>query len=716
MASEYSVNIKLNTSEVKKDLKTIGTEISNLGRKTTGSKKRILTTDADDQLLRDLGIKTRKFARTINPILNKADKVAAKGGMLALPDSKMLNAQVKGIKRLETSADITAKHAERKAKAEERSAKFSTEAMKANQASAKAGVAHARKLARMSGDTGFTAAQFGPQLPMQGPRMFGQAFDPTGGSSALNFSRSGRLLQGPAGSSPNTFGNLRRRFGPRRGFDFGSAAISGGFPLLFGQGPIGAIAGGLGGGIGGMFGQMGGFAGGIAATALVQQVQTFIDSTSKLGQAMSSLTPDTNALAQAMGIVGTQEEKRIQAIEKLNGKQAALTAAMDKMRETIGDKEVDRLKAFGETTRLIGNEFAIAMTKMQAFGVRFINLFDKIFGLSASAEKSQRDRAIENSTNPEILRIQSEIEEVKKGRMRGSRRDKRLKVLRDELKVLGDQEVKTNKIAAKNETDRLTLEASLRATTDKTKLLQDTLQFGEQEAQIRQRILQFERDSGVVLDANGKKRIRDAMELERSLQRQVDFTKAIGASFRDSFRDAITGATSFGQAMSNVLNTIRDRLINMYLDQMFAQATMGRKGGGGIFGNLLGGLLGGVFGGGGFSITGGATNTALTSAQQIAKDTAMYGNTFPAGSFANGGFAQRGKSYLVGERGPELFTPGATGGQISPMGSTNIVVNVDASGSSVEGNESESQVLGQVLASAIQSELIKQKRPGGLLG
>ena len=80
MASEYSVNIKLNTQQVKKDLKTIGTEISNLGRKTTGSKKRILTTDADDQLLKDLGIKTRKFARTINPILNKTGIVTGKRG------------------------------------------------------------------------------------------------------------------------------------------------------------------------------------------------------------------------------------------------------------------------------------------------------------------------------------------------------------------------------------------------------------------------------------------------------------------------------------------------------------------------------------------------------------------------------------------------------------------------------------------------------------
>ena len=87
----------------------------------------------------------------------------------------------------------------------------------------------------------------------------------------------------------------------------------------------------------------------------------------------------------------------------------------------------------------------------------------------------------------------------------------------------------------------------------------------------------------------------------------------------------------------------------------------------------------------------------------------------PAGSFANGGYAQRNKSYIVGERGPELFTPGAAGGQVSPMGSTNIVVNVDASGSSVEGDEEEGRELGRLISVAIQSELIKQKRPGGML-
>ena len=85
---------------------------------------------------------------------------------------------------------------------------------------------------------------------------------------------------------------------------------------------------------------------------------------------------------------------------------------------------------------------------------------------------------------------------------------------------------------------------------------------------------------------------------------------------------------------------------------------------------------------------------------------------------ANGGPVKAGGSYVVGERGPEVFTPGVSG-MITPNhalgGSTNIVVNVDASGSNVEGDEEEGRQLGIALSAAIESELIKQKRPGGLL-
>ena len=91
---------------------------------------------------------------------------------------------------------------------------------------------------------------------------------------------------------------------------------------------------------------------------------------------------------------------------------------------------------------------------------------------------------------------------------------------------------------------------------------------------------------------------------------------------------------------------------------------------------------------------------------------------------ANGGRASAGRSYLVGERGPEIFTPKSSGTVIpnNMIGSggggdtiNNISVTVDASETAVEGDTGQSQALGRQLATAIQTELIKQKRPGGLL-
>ena len=73
---------------------------------------------------------------------------------------------------------------------------------------------------------------------------------------------------------------------------------------------------------------------------------------------------------------------------------------------------------------------------------------------------------------------------------------------------------------------------------------------------------------------------------------------------------------------------------------------------------------------------------------------------------------------LMGEAGPEAILPltrrngvlGVLGG-----GGTNVVVNVDASGTQVQGNEQEGRALGQLIAAAVQSELVQQSRPGGLL-
>ena len=91
--------------------------------------------------------------------------------------------------------------------------------------------------------------------------------------------------------------------------------------------------------------------------------------------------------------------------------------------------------------------------------------------------------------------------------------------------------------------------------------------------------------------------------------------------------------------------------------------------------------------------------------------------------FADGGSPPVGKASLVGEKGPEIFVP-RSAGTIIPNNAiggggdsvvNNISVSVDAGSTSVNGNEPEAKELGQQIAAAIQSELIKQKRVGGLL-
>jgi len=76
---------------------------------------------------------------------------------------------------------------------------------------------------------------------------------------------------------------------------------------------------------------------------------------------------------------------------------------------------------------------------------------------------------------------------------------------------------------------------------------------------------------------------------------------------------------------------------------------------------------------------------------------------------------------LMGEAGTEAIMPlrrganGRLGVESSGGGVGNVVVNVDASGSNVQGDQPNAKALGSAIGTAVQAELVKQKRPGGLL-
>ena len=196
-------------------------------------------------------------------------------------------------------------------------------------------------------------------------------------------------------------------------------------------------------------------------------------------------------------------------------------------------------------------------------------------------------------------------------------------------------------------------------------------------------------------------------ETEKLKEKFMEVGKSIEDGVVQNLTDAAMGTKTLGEAAISVLNDLKRKLIEVAIQQ----AVSG-------LGNFLGTALGNIFAGGlggGFKapppMKAGCMNTGIPA-------------KLPAGSFnitpkADGGPVSAGGSYMVGERGPELFTPSRSGTIIpnNAMGgvTNNIVINVDASGTAVAGNDAESNQFGEQLAAAIQAEIINQKRSGGLL-
>ena len=108
---------------------------------------------------------------------------------------------------------------------------------------------------------------------------------------------------------------------------------------------------------------------------------------------------------------------------------------------------------------------------------------------------------------------------------------------------------------------------------------------------------------------------------------------------------------------------------------------------------------------------------SMSGGNGLSQFTAAAPGEVTMANFANGGNPPVGRPSIVGERGPELFVPN-TAGTIIPnhaLGGMNIVVNVDASGSNVQGDEEQGRELGRLISVAVQSEILQQQRPGGLL-
>jgi len=186
-------------------------------------------------------------------------------------------------------------------------------------------------------------------------------------------------------------------------------------------------------------------------------------------------------------------------------------------------------------------------------------------------------------------------------------------------------------------------------------------------------------------------------------------TSPIVDNLFNSISNVVAGTMTAKEAFASFLTSIADMLADTAKKMIAQYIAIG-----------IARMFAGMGGSGG----GGNAATALGSNPNVAAYSSPGIEGINIGTFggarSNGGPVSGGQMYMVGERGPELFVPGRSGtivpnDKMGGGGEVNVVVNVDAKGSNVAGNDQDANQLGRVISAAVQSELIKQQRPGGLL-
>jgi hypothetical protein len=505
-------------------------------------------------------------------------------------------------------------------------------------------------------------------------------------------------LRKKAEDEANALATKRRERRRKIGSTASSAIIGGAFPLLFGQTGAAAVGGGLGGAAGGLIGGQFGFALSILGTALgsaIDRNEKFNKSLAALNVNFSTtsgstkiLAADVDKLANRLGVTKEEAIAAFAAFKEFGSSSVVKSlvsifgtdaGAFDTLAAT--NTQAALAKQIFETRKDIGNE----VTK-QLLEQNLVNEASVVeLALMEAKAKAAKDRAVEEA---KVITIQDQIlAAFSSGPYNFV-----------SPSIFADARVeKIEKEFAENRTERFE-------------------NFQEALKEVRQLL-------GLVNEAQGKfgqsgvlafssitdkvKNLEDEMKkLVNPIYQVLTLSQTMASSFEESFKGIIKGTMSVSDAFRNMLNRIADHFLDTAAKMLANQFQRGILG---LFGNMFGGFNA-------FNSIGDPAYTAAFSTSSsipfVVPDTPLVPG------LANGGMAKGGKSYLVGERGPELFTPGVSG-MVTPNhalgGGTTVVVNVDASGSSVQGDEEQGRELGRLISVAVQSEIVQQKRPGGLL-
>ena len=563
-----------------------------------------------------------------------------------------------------------------------------------------------------------------------------------------------------AGRGPGGRGARRARITGRQRFT--DIATGAGFPLLFGGGPLQALAGGIGGGALGL-------GGAIAASAIVAQLEGFARAAAETGVALTS-TGGALEFMREKSLFSTEAAKqRAAELEELGQVEELAAHLTDELVQKFGNSGVAALTDLGNTTKETTTLWNQLTTQLQILISGPLNGFLKLVnnaigGINEALKPTAkqdfvaiRDRILKSGDAAAIAQVQAieaGIRGTTKQNVRGGAFGGGTQTIQgvlteagaatglERLKAAGllpkvpvtleDKDTITssenlakrtqqqnaaaaNRLAISkaelaiaqegSELSRIDLEFDLKRTKlqqEYTNLISKALSDQEKETLGKARKLDLELlsvERNKAISGHMRDQFESAMQLNNELLQILPQTTELSDEFKSlantinneivsGIEGMIAGTKTLGQVASNILKKIAS--------QMLQTAIMGPQGSGGIVGTI-------------FQALGFGSSPLQGFAPEIKTSNIKF--------FANGGRPPVGRPSVVGERGPELFVPRSTG-TIVPnhaMGGATVNVSVDASGSSVEGDADQAGQLGKAIGVAVQQELIKQKRPGGLL-
>ena len=472
-----------------------------------------------------------------------------------------------------------------------------------------------------------------------------------------------------------------------------SAVIGGAFPLLFGQTGAAAVGGATGGALGGVIGGQFGFALSIAGTA----IGTFIQEQDKLDNSLSKISRSFENAGSSSGFTRASFNELKSTLRMT--KDEVLAVATEFAR--FGEAGESAAFIFGDNPNTFKNLAAIRDTNTLMTAI-----LDTQNGLSIKQQIQLLREAKVTSFKDMQLKLNRMILEENMRReiieaRQITRQEKISDVFKKQLRLImliksfGTMDLekgfpdffKTS--AEKAEENVQKIQKEFKELMVELPELQDLLT--ELDTQVQG--MSYSIPSAIDSVAAELKKLNS---IGYAVTTVAD---TVGSSFEESFKGIVKGSMTAGEALKNLFDRTADAFLDMAAKIIAKQIQMQLLNIGlSFFGPTTKNKD--VFAGKGL--------TAATPGEVTVKD-----------FMAKGGSVKGGSSYIVGESGPELFTPGVSG-MITPNnalgGSTNVVINVDASGSNVEGDQQSANEFGEQLAAAVQAVIINEKRVGGLLG